>query len=196
MEDPRIIAAVIAGIVSLIASILGAVVTLLSIKKKLDAQKTEMDLKKQEIENVQKELSVDIEALRQSLFSQVLSKRLESYPKLWEINIRYETNWVLENKRKDGAWASEYLISLNEFNLKHGLFISQDLYSKFADLRSLLHSICESTTKDEAVHQEQAYKARLLVYGSNGNPGLSTYIKDDLGSYRNVFIQKRGDSHA
>ncbi len=193
MEDPRVIAAVIAGVVSLVASFLGATITLLNIKEKMKSQQTQMDLKKQEIENIQKELSIEIEGLRQSLFSQVLTKRLESYPKLWEINIKYETNWVIEDKPKTGAWALEYLSSLNEFNLKHGLFISQDLYSKFAELRNLLHSICENTSTEENVDNEQVRSARLLVYGSSGNAGLSTYLKDDLGSYRDIFIQKRGE---
>ena len=195
MDDPRVIAAIIAAIVSLIASVLGAVITLFNIRQRMTVQSSQIELKKKEIEHIKKDLATEIEGLRQSQFEQVLAKRIELYPKLWAIHIRYETNWLLEKRPKDGAWAREYLKALNEFNLQGGLFFSQDLYSKFSELRNLLYDVVENTDNKTPVNSENIFDVHRAVYGSNGNPGLATYEKDDLGSYRNTYIQRRDSNN-
>ena len=192
MDDPRVIAAVIAGFVSLVASITGVLITLFTTRQRLKVQTEEIELKKRKIEHVQENLAAELEGLRQSQFEQVLTKRIEIYPKLWAIHIKFETNWVIEGRPKNRAWACNYLAALNEFNLEGGLFFSQDLYSMFHRLRSQLIKAIETTKEDQEVNEKLTKEIREFVYGKAGEYlGLSYYEKDDLGSYRAVTIQRR-----
>ena len=126
-------------------------------------------------------------------FSEVLKKRIEVYPKLWEIHIRYETNWDLDGKQKTGAWALEYRDALNRLNLEGGVFFSQALYDKFFQLQARLHEAAQETPPDGLVAKDKVDEIRFVVYGGNGQPGLSTIEKDDLGSYGSSEIQRRTD---
>jgi hypothetical protein len=129
--------------------------------------------------------------VQQTLFKDVLAKRIELYPKLWRIHIHYETNWGLEQKPKTREWAAQYVSALNEFNLQGGLFFSEDLYRKFYELRSALYEAIKTTAPKGIVSEELTHKIWLAVYGQAGVPGMSTYEKDDLGSYQRVTLQKR-----
>jgi hypothetical protein len=130
--------------------------------------------------------------VRQTQFKDVVAKRIELYPGLWRIHIFYETNWNLEGKPKTREWAEQYVSALNEFNLEGGLFFSEDLYRKFGDLRAGLYEAIRSTKPNGVVEASLAEKIRFAVYGGRGIAGLSTYVKDDLGSYQFVTLQKRG----
>lgn len=131
--------------------------------------------------------------LQQSQLSSILTKRIEIYPRLWSIHIRYETNWTMENKPKDSKWVEQYLAELNEFNTENGLFFSQELYEKFFDLRQNLLEALASTPKGKLVDEDRARKIREVVYGNGAQAGLSTILKDDLGSYRSAALQQRGN---
>lgn len=140
--------------------------------------------------------------MTQAQFREILQKRIEHYPELWAIHIGYETNWSLEGRRKDHEWARAYLEALNGFNLHCGVFFSEGVYKKFAELRSALHAAVEATAPGEAVHETQTAHIRSIVYGSQGDPasgrspipGLSTLVKDDLGSYRSTSLQLRREA--
>jgi hypothetical protein len=127
--------------------------------------------------------------VQQAQFSDVIAKRIELYPLLWHIIICYETNWTLEDKPKTVDWARDYVSALNEFNLNGGLFFSQALYEKFDALRRALYRAVEDA-QDGQVRSEQVRELHFIVYGHPG-PGLSTYLKDDLGSYTPAVLQKR-----
>ena len=129
--------------------------------------------------------------VQQTQFKDVLVKRIELYPKLWRIHIYYETNWVLENKPKTREWTERYVSALNLFNLKAGVFFSEELYQKFAELRFHLYEAIRSTPPNGIVDQSRVDAIRNAVYGANGSPGLATFEKDDLGSYQPVTLQKR-----
>jgi hypothetical protein len=130
--------------------------------------------------------------LQQTQFGSVISKRIELYPRLWRIHIFYETNWALEGKRKDRAWAQAYVEELNEFNLIAGVFFSQALYEAFFALRAALYDAIKMTAEGQAVPPDQVKKIRAIVYTGIGDmPSLSTVEKDDLGSYRPVELQRR-----
>jgi hypothetical protein len=129
--------------------------------------------------------------LQQSQLASILAKRIETYPKLWSIHIRYETNWTNNKKAKDRAWVEKYLSELNEFNIENGLFFSQELYEKFFDLRENLLFAQESTPKGKLVDSNLTEKIRNIVYGDKNSSGLSTILKDDLGSYSGAALQKR-----
>jgi hypothetical protein len=127
----------------------------------------------------------------QTQFTEIIKKRVEIYPKLWRIHIHYETNWTLEGKLKTGEWAQEYVEALNEFNLEGGLYFSQDLYERFVELRRALYEARDKTLPGEVVPRSDTQKIREIVYGGKGRAGLSTHLKDDLGSYRFTFLQRR-----
>jgi hypothetical protein len=129
--------------------------------------------------------------VQQTQFSEILKKRMEVYPELWRIHIRYETNWDLAQKPKTGAWAREYVDALNELNLNAGVFFSQGLYEQFFDLRSELMEAARETPPDQIVAPDRAARIRSIVYGASGRPGMSTVEKDDLGSYRSIELQRR-----
>lgn len=130
--------------------------------------------------------------LLQTQFKEIIAKRIETYPKLWRVHIRYETNWTLEGKPKTREWAEEYVAALNEINLDGGLYFSQAVYAKFGELRRALYEAIASTEPGELVPGTQ--EIRLIVYGRGGQPGMSTHLKDDLGSYRHALLQLRADS--
>lgn len=129
---------------------------------------------------------------QQEQFKEILQKRVEFYPQLWAIHIRHETNWMIEEKPKTREWARDYLAALNEFNLTGGIFFSQEVYAKFVELRAALIEAVAKTESGNCVSSELAEIIRRIVYGDQGQgPGLSTHLKDDLGSYRAVLLQRR-----
>lgn len=127
----------------------------------------------------------------QAQFKEILAKRIEIYPKLWRIHIHYETNWALEGNPKTREWAQEYIHSLNDLNLECGLFFSQDLYVKFAELRTALYKAIDRTEPGDVIPTTETRAIRQIVYGGSGDTGLSAVLKDDLGSYRSALLQRR-----
>jgi hypothetical protein len=69
---PAVLAAVIAGVVSLVVAFL----TTRSASRSTTSQ------------------------LQQTQFKEIITKRIEMYPKLWRIHIHFETNWSLEESRR------------------------------------------------------------------------------------------------
>ncbi len=138
-----------------------------------------------------------IRQLRQAQLGQILQKRIEVYPILWSINIRYLTNWKLDKKLQDREWAENYLRELNAFNIDNGLFFSQKLYGKFFELRKHLMAAVEEAPAGGAVPEELTSIIWEAVYGKDdeetgeSTPGLSTFLKDDLGSYSGASLQVR-----
>jgi hypothetical protein len=163
--DPGVTAAVVAGAVSAV----GALVSYMSAKSTVRRQ------------------------LQQTQLGTVIGKRVELYPQLWQIHIKYETNWTLENKSKSQQWARDYVDELNAFNLLAGVFFSEALYRRFHELRTALYQAIETTEAGTSVSTMQTESISRIVYGEKGHPGLSTIEKDDLGSYRSVELQRRRD---
>lgn len=161
--DPRVTAALVAGVVSVVVGVVSYFSNRAAVRHEV----------------------------HQTQFKDILAKRIELYPKLWRIHICFETNWVLEDKPKTREWAQQYVSALNEFNLEGGLFFSEDLYGKFGELRSVLYDAIRSTNPNGIVNEALANRIRSVVYGSQGVAGLSTYEKDDLGSYKSVTLQRR-----
>lgn len=166
--DEKILAALIAGLVSLTIGVISFFTT------------------RWKVEN----------ELRQTQFRDILQKRIEIYPRLWSICIRYETNWVIEGKRKDRDWAQHFVDELNDFNIEGGLFFTQALYTSFGKVRAGLMQAVEETKPGETVDPQLAGRIRDAIYGTvdaEGKviPGLSTHLKDDLGSYHATSLQRR-----
>jgi len=168
--DPPIAAALVAGIVSILVGLISYFSSRFTVLSNVSALRHQVE---------------------QTQFQDVITKRIDLYPKLWRIHIHYETNWDLEEKPKTREWAQQYVTELNEFNLEGGVFFSQDLYVKFFDLRSQLYEAIKETEPNGTVNPSRAEAIREVVYGTEGDPGLSTHLKDDLGSYRSVTLQRR-----
>ncbi|MFJ9806835.1 hypothetical protein ACIRTB_01155 [Streptomyces sp. NPDC101158] len=129
----------------------------------------------------------------QTQFQEIIKRRIEFYPKLWKIHIHYETNWTLAGQPKTREWAEQYAQELNDFNLEGGVFFSQPVYIKFHELRSHLYLAMEVTQPGAEVSQELTHKIRQSVYGGPGyGPGMSTHVKDDLGSYQSASLARAG----
>ncbi len=205
MEKVTLISASLAAFISLVGIIVNFFISKNQIKnnthelklKELEINaiqenfKDEMSVKGKQLENTQKQLESELEELKQNQMQSIIEKRLEAYPMLWSIHIKYETNWTFEKKNKDRDWALEYVNALNEVNVKYGLFFTQDLYQKFFELRKELYlAINGADNETLEIPEELITNIRRIVYGYNG-PGLSTIEKDDLGSYINVAVAKR-----
>lgn len=133
---------------------------------------------------------VTLDTSRQTQFQEIIKKRIEFYPKLWKIHISYETDWTLARKTKTREWAIEYLDRLAEFNREGGIFFSQAAYVKFFELRHVLHHAVDETAPGQEISPELAFRIRDAVYGSRlSGPGMSSHLKDDLGSYRAAELQ-------
>lgn len=129
----------------------------------------------------------------QTQFQEIIKKRIECYPKLWKIHIRYETNWTLADQPKSREWAERYAQELNDFTLEGGVFFSQPVYTKFHELRTHLHQAIQTTPPGAEVSQELTYRIRHCVNGAPGyGPGLTTHLRDDLGSYQSASLTRAG----
>ncbi len=188
MNNVTLIAALVAGVISLVGILVNYFISKNQIKHKI----REVEIKEEELKINQKNLKREIEELKQTQMQSIIEKRLEAYPKLWSIHIRYETNWSYEKKKKDSNWAQKYVKELNDFNVEYGLFFSQDLYAKFFELRRELYLAIDNT-KPETLDIPENFitNIRNIVYGTDKNPGLSTIEKDDFGSYLNVVVARR-----
>jgi len=168
--DPSVAAALVAGIVSIVVGLFAYISSRYTVLSNVSALRHQVE---------------------QTQFQDILAKRIELYPKLWRIHIHYETNWTLEEKPKTREWAQQYVAELNEFNLDGGVFFSEDLYKKFFQLRSQLYEAIKETRPNGTVDPSRAKAIREVVYGTKADPGLSTHLKDDLGSYASVTLQRR-----
>ncbi|MGB8215826.1 MAG: ATPase domain-containing protein [Candidatus Methanoperedens sp.] len=196
MVDPQIMAAIIAVIISAIGVFLNFWISLKKLKEKkqeLDAQlKIQFDKMKNEVALKQRELEQELLILRQKQMMEILKKRIEVYPKLWAINLKYWRNWYLLGKKRDKTWINNWLAELNEFNEHNGLFFSGELFEKFSDLRDILTETNEFLEKNNQIPQEKLFQISEVISGKSG-PGLSTIMKDDLGSYSGISFQKRDE---
>ncbi|MFF2410921.1 hypothetical protein [Streptomyces sp. NPDC058092] len=130
----------------------------------------------------------------QTQIQEILKKRIELYPQIWKTCIRYEVNWEFTNQDKTREWAERYAQELNEFNLECGVFFSQAVYKKFFDLRELLHQAIDETPPGIKVSRRLVDGIRGSFYGDHvKSPGLSTLLKDDLGSYQDALLARRSE---
>ena len=194
MVDSQIIAAVIAVIISAFGVLLNFWVSLKRLKEKKEELGTQLkiqfDKMKNEVALKQRELEQELLIIRQEQLTEILKKRIEVYPKLWAINLKYWHNWNLLEKTHDKIWINNWLVEFNEFNELNGVFFSQELYKKFVELRYLLIETKKILDNNDQISQEILLQINEVILGKSG-PGLSTIMKDDLGSYSGIFLQKR-----
>jgi hypothetical protein len=223
-----VLAALISAIVSAIGSIVSYRIARRTIKAQADLKITELNhqavlkaqeldtqtrikaqeldtqarLKARELESLAAKLRVDEEGLRQAQMTEILKKRIETYPALYELISVFGRNWGIEGKPRDRAWASLFLKALVENNAKNGAFFSDRVYEQYGKLRTVLERLTRSLAgRCEATDQEMAelfdlIRGTTLASGERA-AGLGTYIKDELGSYLTAFVSSSyGDSRS
>jgi hypothetical protein len=185
MFDSTIIAAAISGIIALI----GVIASLAVARQQSALQDKELALKAKEIENLTQRFEAEFESLRQTQLTEVLRKRIDTYPKLWKVLITYTTNWGIAQNPRNLEWVKSFLAALNECNVETGIFFSERVYKKFFDLRAALIKLEQKMSTGQALDEQDFWLPDRICLGSDGEAGLSTYLKDDLGSYGNTAIQ-------
>jgi len=196
-------ASIIAALISAVVASVGVFVSILSSRwainlktKELDLKNNELVLKIKEFGTTTKKLANDLEAIRQSQFSETIHKRAEIYPLLWSTIRKYTTNWDDEKKPKDLLWVKEFLANLNQVDSEGGVFFSQAVYEKFHALQLFLFQLKEQLSEAEtkSVRLKDLEYIDTIFRGQQNSPGLAAYLKDDLGSYRDLSIQARSIS--
>jgi len=158
-------------------------------KVKKDELEAQAKVKKDELEAAAARLRVEQEAMRQTQLTEIVKKRIETYPALYEIISVYGRNWEIEGKARDHAWVSSFLMALIENNAKQGAFFSQRVYDWNGKLRAFLEDFrMELAPGITAPHGEiqklyDIIEGPRLPSGYDRGHGLGTYIKDELGSY-------------
>jgi hypothetical protein len=162
--SPQVASAIIAAVVSFV----GVIVSVFSARWTIMAAR--------------EKLRSDAQALQQNLLKEVLAKRMAAYAAVWKVIITYDLNWSLEGKQADHPWITEFLHELNECNSDHGVFFSESVYTHFNEYRACLVEIAQRSKEGETIPPRDVLRLTALLRGE-GRPGLSTVLKDDLGSY-------------
>ena len=131
-----------------------------------------------------------IESIRQSQFTEIVKKRAEVYPRLWNIVLTYTSNWNIEGKPHDASWVSGFLSAINECHAEIGVYFSQPVYEKFCELRKALVTLEEKSKSGGKITQQDVDEVSIIFSGCDGLLGLATHLKNDLGSYGYAAIQK------
>jgi hypothetical protein len=131
------------------------------------------NLKRREIENL---ADSKLKELAQIRLRDILSKRIEVYPKLWCTAQTMLSDWEREHKEIDGRWAKDLFVSLIAWHKENGIFLSEGAYRLFHGLRLEAENVvrrCEEgqapTLKDLQVLDRIYSGGPLEVAGVNTN---------------------------
>ena len=161
---------------------------------------TQAKLKGMELDSLASKLRADWEAVRQQQLTEVLRKRIDTYPALYEIISVYGRNWEIERKPFDVDWSRAFLKALIENNAKNGAFFSNRVYDWYGRLRTFLDELSTELSSGRlADHKEVAklydiIRGPLQPSGHSRDPGLGSFIKDELGSYISSVISATYDA--
>lgn len=185
--------AVISAIIAAVVATLGVIASVISARRSLNIQAKDLELKAKELDATAQKLAGDLESVRQSQFAETLRKRADYYPKLWSAIRAYTTNWDDNHKPKDSVWVKDFLAALNQVDTEGGVFFSQAVYERFHELQLFLFTLKErlSESDNKVVGLSDLGHIDSIFRGRPGSPGLAAFLKDDLGSYRDLSIQAR-----
>lgn len=164
--NPTIVAAIVAGVISLIGALLSFAAAYWQVRGKLDE-------------------------LLQSQFKDVVAKRIETYPKLWRIPQELLSDWERLQKPINEEWARALLARLIEWHTEYGVFLSQQAYEAFSALRHEALEVVRRCDKGQHPTLDDLQTMDRIFYAgySEGvsaprHRPLATCLKNDLGSYR------------
>jgi hypothetical protein len=224
--------AVIAAVASIIVAIISALISwhVSRQQHKVQRQIKDLDLtaqaklkreeldeqairKREELDEQAKALAarlrMDQEGLRQVQLTEVLKKRIDTYPALYQIITVYGRNWEIQDKVRDSAWATLFLNALIDNNAGNGAFFSERVYRWYGLLRSLLENLTVALSTGREANEMEIELLYDIIRGPmlseeiqalgtdiNQAPGLGSYIKDELGSYIIAGVSSVFDSSA
>jgi hypothetical protein len=192
--DNTIISALIAACVTIIGVIFTYITTKQQLRiqsKDMDLKKDQLDLERKKIVNISNDVQKEITILHQNQLQEILKKRIEVYPYLWEtVTIYWEH---CENNKKDKKWCSEFLNALKRCNEQYGVYFSEAVYTQYHTLFYELKGIyIDLRMLDTIIDKNHIEKINILWYGSDKyGLGLASQLKNDLGSYKIALIQDK-----
>jgi hypothetical protein len=133
----------------------------------------------------------------QAQLKEVLAKRMELYPRLWRIPQTFLSDWERQEKPVDAKWARDFFRELIDWHAEYGVFLSQDAYMTFGELRKAAQEVvkrCDAGTLP--TYKDLGVMDRIYSLGDPKRPGhdplhygLATWLKNDLGSYKSPALR-------
>ncbi len=158
---------------------------------------SDLKLKERELLTLRVQVMQRLDEIRQQQFLEVLRSRLEAYPKIYSMLQEFNRIWRYSKKPLDHEWAKLFLESILDYNAHYGVLFSQDVYSAYAALRDVLYDLEFKLRNGGVASDEDIEVIDGIISGplndsrTKRDKGLGTYMKDDLGSYRKLFISAR-----
>jgi hypothetical protein len=186
--ESKVEPAIIAGVVALIGFIVTLVGTIITVRRQT---RTQIDTVRRQTRT---QIDTKIHELTQEQFKDILAKRIEVYPKLWYIaqtmlsDLEREGNLSSPNWAPDANWAR---------HTENGVFLSQPSYNAFAALRDAAVTLVSKCNLENYKPTLEDFQRLDRIYYRNnlGTPNedpqhlpLATWLKNDLGSYKSLFI--------
>lgn len=186
--------AIISGAVAFAVAILGIIGTALGQRAQF-----KNDLRRQE-----KEFREELDKLKQAQISDIIRRRIEVYPSLWELCQESITRPRFSEHRvqvSDG-WASTLSDNLEAWHSENGVFLSESSYVALHRLRKRARVFAEESNTAAAANsllgeQQNSPLGELEVIWTSGfddndehHDGLATSLKNDLGSYMQPVISR------
>jgi hypothetical protein len=138
------------------------------------------------------QVRAQIDQHTQSQFGDIIAKRIEVYPALWQIFMSSLSDRRRQGPAVDRDWAKQLLQEMIQWHAHNGVFLTQRSYGKFVDLRTAALQINERCRAGEQPTNDDLVRLDKLWGGDSdtGRTGLATELKNDLGSYRSAAISK------
>jgi uncharacterized membrane-anchored protein YhcB (DUF1043 family) len=179
-----------------ISSVVGLVVAWLTARWQARLKLRELDeqsrLKRKELDDIVERFETDLnarmETARQEQMAEILKKRAETYPKLYEITAKYGRSWELRGKPRNLQWCDDFLEDLLINNEQNGAFFSNTVYRWYGDLRDHVVSIRDklsdggSASDDDVRILYDIIRGPMIPGKPVRSPGLGSYIKNELGA--------------
>jgi len=137
-----------------------------------------------------------VNELTQTQFKDIIAKRIEVYPELWLIaqtelsDLERAQKLLNPNWSPDENWAGNLLKQLMEWHQKYGVFLTQDSYDAFSELRNASVDLVETCNHEKRRPTLAEFQAldQLYYQRCKGDSPLATRLKNDLGSYKTPYI--------
>jgi hypothetical protein len=196
VAEPEVTAAVISSGVALVGIGMSVRLARRASREAAATTRQELALRSDELKGVAHRLRAEQEATRQEQLTEILRKRIDTYPALYEIIAVYGRNWEIEGKLFDRDWAEAFLTALIDNNARNGAFFSNTIYKWYGLLRAHLEDLRRDLADGRQANEQEVAKLYNIIRGpldSSGKqqPGLGSYIKDELGSYVLTIVSAR-----
>ena len=192
--NTTIISASIGASVALVGAILAYISAKQQLKisfKEIELKQSQLEFERKRLSNIGDDLQKEMAKLHQDQLQEILKKRIEIYPYLWEV---VTVHWQhYENNRKDKNWCKTFLKELKRCNEKYGVYFSQAVYEQYHALYMELKRIyIDLEISGTIIDNTHIDTINILWYGGeNYGLGLASQLKNDLGSYKIALIQDR-----